>query len=291
MNRAAESRPTTVERTLRHGDLDRRYLLCQPRPEASGLPLVVELHGRGIDPGMFDRWTGYGELAEAEGFVLAMPYALHGVWNDGRFNGPGWSGLEAVDDVGFVLAIADELIAAGTVDAGRVYLVGMSNGAAMAGRLAWQHADRFAAVAQVAGTASSNVVATAGGAGPVPIMEIHGTRDRANPYDGGGPTGLLMRLLIRRRADPAIAVEEWARLWIERNRVDATPIVEHIGPDVTLRTWHGASPASDLAFYRIDGAGHTWPGVRIWSPPHLGRVSRTIDATSVTWDFLSAHSR
>lgn len=289
MARSRDSRPVPSERTLRHGDFDRRYLLRNPRPEATGLPLVVELHGRGIDALMFDLWTGYRALADEEGFVLAMPYASRGVWNDGRFGGAGTSGRNGVDDVGFLLALIDELVDSAAVDPKRVYLVGMSNGAVMAGRIAWQRSDRIAAIAQVAGTAAASLEALPASQGPVPIIHIHGTHDRASPYEGG-QASFMLRLFMRGHASPAMAVDEWARTWVERNQTNLQPVTELLGSDVTLRTWHGATPASDLAFYRVDGAGHTWPGVRVWSPPHLGHVSRTIDATRLTWQFLCAHS-
>ncbi len=46
-----------------------------------------------------------------------------------------------------------------------------------------------------------------------------------------------------------------------------------------------------VAFYRVDGGGHTWPEALVWMPPHMGRVSGSLDATRVSWEFLSAHRR
>ena len=102
---------------------------------------------------------------------------------------------------------------------------------------------------------------------------------------------MWMRLFVRRASGPVLGVDEWARRWVERNGAAEGPQLETIGPDIAVRRWRGPSAASDLAFYRIQGGGHTWPGARMWMPPHLGRVSRTIDATRVSWQFLSAHRR
>jgi polyhydroxybutyrate depolymerase len=60
---------------------------------------------------------------------------------------------------------------------------------------------------------------------------------------------------------------------------------------VIVRRWTGPSPASEVVFYRIEEGGHTWPGQRSWSPPFLGRCSRTIEATSVIWGFFAKHAR
>jgi len=104
------------------------------------VPLVVELHGRGIDAETFDRMTGFGALAHEEGFALALPNAVGEIWNDGRDEAP--EGRRR-DDVGYLTAVIDDAIARVPADPGRVYVVGMSNGAAMAGRLACELAGRI----------------------------------------------------------------------------------------------------------------------------------------------------
>src|SRR4029077_12658515 len=96
-------------------------------------------------------------------------------------------------------------------------------------------------------------------------------------------------LVLRRRPLPSVRVDDWAALCVKRNSAPEGPFEETIAPDVTVRRWRGATPASDVAFYRVEGGGHTWPGARVWSPPHLGRVSRTLDATRLAWEFLEAH--
>jgi polyhydroxybutyrate depolymerase len=166
----------------------------------------------------------------------------------------------------------------------------MSNGAVMAGHLAWLHPERLAAVAQVSGTSATALPPGTAAAMPVALLNIHGTRDRVAPY-AGGHAALMWRLLMRGRATASMGVDEWARVWVARNGAQPEPATAQLGLDVAVRTWRGSTPESDIVFYRIEGAGHTWPGVRTWSPPHLGRVSRTIDATALSWDFLSAHSR
>ena len=179
------------------------------------------------------------------------------------------------------------------IDPQRVYVFGMSNGAAMAGRLACARADRLAAVAQVAGTAAHVVAVECRPVRPVPIMQIHGAADHLAPYEGGRRRGLVARaMLARRAAGPSVGVDAWAQFWVAANGASAEPAVTRIPPDTTVRTWRGPTPMSDVVFYRIDGMGHTWPGSRPELPRFLfGRTSQTIDATRVIWDFLAAHSR
>lgn len=277
---------------LVHDGRDRPFLLHVP-PAASGghPPLVLQLHGRGIDPVMFDRWTGFSALADEAGFVLAMPAAVDEVWNDGRYRGTAW---DATDDVGYLLAVVDDVAARLSIDPGRIYVVGMSNGAAMAGRLACEHGDRFAAVAQVAGTVGEEIAAACHPTLPVPILEIHGTKDRFAPYGGGSARGLRARLMLclgPGTVRPSVGVDAWARLWVDANGAHDGPRTEALPPDTTVRRWTGASPASDVVFYRVEGGGHTWPGNRMWVPPLFGRTGQAIDATRVAWEFLAGHSR
>ncbi len=65
----------------------------------------------------------------------------------------------------------------------------MSNGATMAGRLACERPEWIAAFAQVAGTAAVEVAARCRASVPVPILQIHGTADRATPYREGAGEG------------------------------------------------------------------------------------------------------
>ena len=274
---------------LTHDGMDRPYLLrIPPDPLAGPLPLLVQLHGRGIDPVQFDRLTGFGELADEKGFAVAMPSAVGEIWNDGRDAAP--EGMRP-DDVGYLTAVIGDAIARLPIDPRRIYLAGMSNGAAMAGRMACERAGLIAGVAQVAGTIGMSIVAAARPARPVPIISIHGTADGVAPYQGGVRRGLRAHVMIRHPIGPSVGVDDWAAFWIAANSATAGPAPVSLPPDVTIRTWHGPTPASDVVFYRIDGGGHTWPGAHIPLPALLfGRTSRTIDAARVCWEFLAVHS-
>ncbi len=289
---------------LSHDGFDRPYLLQVPPGAASAsgstagsvtapdpptaLPLVLELHGRGIDPVRFDELTGFGTLADQTGFVLAMPAAVGEIWNDGRDAAPA---SRRPDDVGYVSTVLEDVAARLPIDQRRVYVVGMSNGAAMAGRLACERAEQFAAVAQVAGTAGVAIAVTCRPGRPVPILNIAGAADRVSPYDGGVRRGLLNRAMIRHAAGPSVGVDDWAEFWVAANGAHDGPVATIIPPDTTLRKWHGPTPSSDVAFYRVEGAGHTWPGSRFNLPAFLfGHTSRTFDGARVIWEFLAAHS-
>ena len=272
---------------------ERPYRLYAPTGGSpSARPLVLQLHGRGGGGPWFDRMAGFIDLAGPQGFVLAVPDAIDGVWNDGRFALADRRGM--ADDVGYLTAVVDDAMARTPIDPQRVYVFGMSNGAAMAGRLACERADRFAAVAQVAGTAAHVVAVDCRPARPMPILQIHGAADHLAPYEGGRRRGPIARVLLvgRGAAGPSIGVDAWARFWVAANGASAEPAVTHIPPDTTIRTWRGPTPMSDVVFYRLEGTGHTWPGSQPELPRLLfGRTSQTIDTSRIVWDFLAAHAR
>jgi polyhydroxybutyrate depolymerase len=250
------------------------------------MPLLLELHGRGIDAVRFDRLTGFGELATEAGFALALPSAVGEMWNDGR--NP--AGTVGPDDVGYLAAVVDDAIARAPIDPHRIYVAGMSNGATMAGRLACELPVRFAAFAQVSGTAAVKVANGCHPARPTPALSIHGTGDDYAPYEGGIRQTLRGRIVLRHAGGPAMGVDDWARFWVRANGAAETPVVTVLPPDTTIRTWRGSSPESDVVFYRVEGGGHTWPGGRWVLPAFMfGHTTRTFDAARVIWDFLSAH--
>lgn len=195
--------PTTIP--LVHDGLDRPYLLHSPRAgTASRVPLLLGLHGRGIDGAWFDRLTGFSSLADEAGFALVLPNAIDERWNDGR--NPAVEMTGGPDDVGYLRAVIDDVIARLPIDDRRIYIVGLSNGASMAGRLACMHAEWIAGIAQVAGTAALDVVAGAHPSRPVPILNIHGTADPHAPYRGGVRRSLRGRVLLRPAGRPSVGV-------------------------------------------------------------------------------------
>ena len=271
-----------------HAGETRPYYLYVPAAAgAAPASLLLELHGRGIDPVRFDRMTGFRAAADQYGFVLALPTAIGETWNDGR-NPRG----ETRDDVTYLLAVIDDVRKRTPIDERRVYTAGMSNGATMTGRLACEQPEQLAAIAQVAGTAATAVVERTRPSRPVPVINIHGAADLYAPYTGGNRRGLRARILIPRPWRPAISVDDWAHFWVEANRATNGPHLHALPPDTSARTWHGDTPSSDITFYRIDRAGHTWPGSTSPLPRLLvGRTSHTIDASRLIWDFLASHTR
>ena len=261
----------TTSFTMEHDGVTRRYVLHVPSSldRATPVPLLIELHGGGGSGETIDSITGFYAIADREGFVVAAPSAAGTNWNDGRVFMQGETG--GADDVGYLAAMIDRIRTQVEIDPGRVYVVGLSNGAIMTGRLACQLPQRIAAVAQVAGTAAVVVAASCRPGRALPILEMHGSADSVVPYEGGTVAPQLGG------RGQVVGVEDWASLWVANNSTSPQPQTWTAGT-LSIRTWHGSSPQSDIVFYRIEGGGHTWP------PAMQG-----LAASETIWRFLANH--
>lgn len=255
---------------LRHNDTDRSYRWLRP-PGEGPLPLVVALHGGMQSVDALEQMSGLDAEARRSGFAVVYPVGVQRTWNAGRCCGP--AKRLGVDDVGFVMAVVDRLIAEGHADPSRVYATGISNGGMLAYRSATEHADRFAAIAPVAASMLNEGRPSA----PVSVLHIHGTRDRMVPFGGGVGERSLTRV-----TNPPVreVIDRW------RAYADATgePHVAH-EPPATIETWT-ARDGTEIALCTIERGGHVWPG------PHtrFRSTASAFDATPFIWRFFSRHA-
>jgi polyhydroxybutyrate depolymerase len=210
-------------------------------------------------------------------------------WNGGKHR-PGGDDPNSlnVDDVKFTSMMLDELEKELKIDKSRVYAAGMSMGAIMVYRLASELSERIVAIAAIAGAMGEKECHPKY---PVSIIDFHGTDDPAVPLEGG-----------KGKIDPSgadyISVKDTIDAWVAANHCDVNAIEERLpdrfddGTEVFLSVHANGNDGSEIAFYRIVGGGHTWPG-REFAPELaiLGKSSKEIEANEVIWDFFAKHSR
>ena len=281
----------TVSRRLQHHGQNRTYRLHLPTGHKADAPapLVIAIHGLGMEGEGMEVFTGLSQTADEHGFVVIYPDGLNRMW---RFwerpelgervkSEPGY-----VDDVGCIAAIIDMLVEEGYVDARRVYATGLSNGGYMSNRLACLMPDKIAAIAPVAGTMVAALAETKPDR-PVPVLYIHGTNDRIVGYDG---VDQFTRL------KSSFTAEELVKWWAEQNGC-ADVSVEHLEDTArdgctVLRHVHATSGESGapVIFYEIRGGGHTWPDGNRQPVLVMGTVCRDFNASAVIWEFFSQHA-
>ncbi|MFM8252863.1 MAG: PQQ-binding-like beta-propeller repeat protein [Planctomycetota bacterium] len=252
-------------------------------------PVVLALHGAGMNGPLMEKFTGLNEKAEAEGFIVVYPNGTGLgpllIWDAGQFGGPPQAERRAArrpDDVQYLRQVIDDLGLVANLDQRRIYACGMSNGAMMCYRLAAEMSDRIAAIAPVAGTVA---LEQSNPQRPVPVLHMHGSGDRIVPYE------------IRPRSIPGFptlkGVEESIRQWVELNQCAAEPLVERLPTaiddfGVTRKTYSQGKNDSEVVLVVIDGGGHTWPG-RTPMVNFLGRSVSKLSANDLIWDFFQRH--
>jgi len=131
----------------------------------------------------------------------------------------------------------------------------------------------------------------------MPVMAFHGTADDMVPYAGGEiGAGLRANAQGRRagRGDPTrgrcLAAEQLGADWAQTDGCDPTPTVEALSVPagelaVTRLTWRDGS-GPKVVLHRIEGGGHTWPGVTTARRAAQGTGTSSLDATALLLDFF-----
>ena len=279
---------------------------------SSPLPLVVAFHGGGGNrksansvtcPGGHTGNAGcLAKIARRRGYAVVLPDGtgtrpLRAVrtWNAGGGQ-DGWNCTSGgacrsgVDDEAYFDDLLAEVRRTVPVDRRRIHATGLSNGGAMAHRVACARSDVLASIVSVG---SGNQYAAAGGdcAGGVAVLQIHGTDDPCWTYETSSES------CLDDHGGDKIGAEESAESWRQRNGCDAmaeedVPLDVRDAADPTRayrRSYAGC--AADVELIRLEGAGHTWPGGdQYLKVSRIGRVSRQIDSELIV-EFMDAHPR
>ncbi|WP_035260582.1 alpha/beta hydrolase family esterase [Actibacterium mucosum] len=150
-------------------------------PEAAPRGALVFAHGyRGSSRGVM-RNMALRRLADEYGFALVAINSVSGSWNL-RYS-PGKTFSEGRDEMAYVDAVLDDVIAKYGVPAGNVYATGFSEGGMMTWTLLCERGSRFAGFAPMSGTFWTPEPAECASA-PADVVHIHGTADPTVPITG-----------------------------------------------------------------------------------------------------------
>ena len=277
--------------TLEHQSLTRHYLLRLPGGATGSRPLVIGLHGLSDAPDWRDRigglraWWRMDAVADREGFVLAYPAAVSGRWSysDQRpLPIPGRA--ELVDDLGFLSALIDRLVARGIADPARVFVAGASRGGLMAWSMACALSEQIAAAAPLITGMTDGQLPGCRPTRRVPLLALAGTRDRTQIYDGWiYPTYRLLSV--------PETMEFWRRLYGCTGQVGRA--LPHREPSDLTRVsqveWTGCAAGGALRLYRVEGGGHQLPSLTPMADPPdwAGAQNRDIETAEEVWRFFS----
>jgi len=272
------SGPDTPADPLRYGG-DRPVTLQAPAIEpGKTYPLVLVLHGYGASGVLQELYFGLGTGSVPGAFVLAP---------DGLMDGGGsrfWNASPVCcaftasqpDDVAYLGGLLDAVLADWPVDPSRVVVLGHSNGAFMAYRLACDRADRVTAIAGLAGSTTSIDGSDCSPSAPVSVLHVHGTSDQTVAYGGGtllpgGPAYAGAEASTAQWADHDGCGDTWsagAALDLERTLA---------GAETSAAAAEGCPAGIGVERWTIAGGGHI---------PALAS-----DFSARVLDWLAAHPR
>lgn len=300
--------PAGEERTFAVAGHVRRAVVHTPAELEPGarVPLVCMLHGCTQDAASFAAATLMNEAADRHGFVAVYPQQERA---DNQLACWNWflRGHQArgAGEPAAIAGIVRELIgttADWTIDAGRVFVAGLSAGGAMAAILGATYPDLFAAVAVHSGLAygsatnlSAAFSAMANGgkdparqgraahaamgdrARPVPTMVIQGSADRRV-----APVNAEQVLRVSMTAN-RLAGGESCDVDLTRPSMTSNGRVEG-GHAYTLSGWTDRHGALMHELWKVDGLGHAWSG---GAPGGSHTDPRGPDATEAIWRFFA----
>jgi len=274
----------------------RRYRLFVPagHDAARPAPLVVMLHGCTQEPDDFARGTRFNALAGRAGVLVAWPEqpAERQVQKCWTWYDPAHQTASAHGEPAIVAGIAREVMAGHAVDPRRVYVVGVSAGAAMAVNVAASYPDLFAAVGSHSG---------------IPYRAAPTVADAVRVMHGGSSDPAILAYALQDalggRAMPLIAVHggadavvqpvnsrQLAAQWAGVLGVSSAPAQRTTegGLGVERTRWARADGRPAVELVIVDGLGHAWSG---GSPEGTYTDPRGPDASRLILDFLLAQSR
>jgi poly(hydroxyalkanoate) depolymerase family esterase len=247
-----------IQRTFGNDAGTRTYMLYVPTSYGAGagmqVPLVVMLHGCTQSPEDFAAGTRMNQLAEVHGFLVAYPAQTS------RSNGNKcWNWFRPGDQArgrgepSLLAGIAQQVASDYRIDPRRVFVAGLSAGAAMAVILGETYPDVFAGVGAHSGLpfAAAHDVASAFAA-----MKAAPAR---TPRAGTVPT-----IVFHGDADHTVAVANSDGI-VRDATVDTAQRTAHGGVapggrSYTRTVWTGASDRPRAESWRVHGAGHAWSG-------------------------------
>lgn len=278
------------------------------------VPLLIALHGGGGDGKGMQQLSAWDTTADKEGFIVAYPDGSGrkfrgktvGSWNGGRCCPP--ASKNKTDDVGFIRKLIAEVSQNFSIDEGRIYATGHSNGGIMAYRLACDLSDKIAAIGPMGG---QGVFENCDQKRAVSILHIHGTEDRCAQFNGGTCGGCFERYL-REIYHFEFTPFTWScdsisthiEYW--RRKYDLPPEARLLEKREKLACllYGPGKRGEEVQSCVVDGMGHSYPGGAIPLPCResedsercrlfreiLGPSSTDIEPRTLLWNFFKRHA-
>jgi len=256
-----------------HDNLEREYYIYIPDSITIDAPLLFVLHGYGSDANSIMNSSQFNDIADEYGFIVCYPQGTEDNWNSRQWFS-GWYSNDPIDDVGFLVSLAQYIQTEYEVSLENTFCTGMSNGADMSYRLACEAPNVFKAIASVAGCMFEWAINSCSPDNIIPVFEIHGTNDNITLWEGdayyyyGSYVGVETTFEFWSVLN--LTTESIIDTLPDLNTQDGSYIVSH-------KNINGIND-NEVWLYEVVNGGHHWPGA-------YGNMD--INASNEIWEFFN----
>jgi polyhydroxybutyrate depolymerase len=214
--------------------------------------------------------------AHQNGVGVVYPEGVKRSWNVGK------AILNNENDIGFVNALIDSVSSKYNIDSDRIYACGFSNGGTFSYELICSLSNKIAAFGSVGGNFSINEKRVCNIDREIPLIHIHGTKDRLQEYN-------------KSDRDFLSTIESF-NFWVKYNQLDKT-IVENITDvhkkdrtTVEKYTFYKNNSGTKVIHFKVVNGGHLWLGSplgdRFLERLLFGRNNHEINSSKELVDFF-----
>ena len=271
----------------------------------TGAPLLVMLHGCTQTPGDLARGTRMNEAADRHGFAVAYPGQTNrrnpqGCWNWFLAHHQARSSGEPALLAGITQDATARLGA--SVNAERIFLAGMSAGAAMAVVMGATHPDLFAAIAVHSGLAYGAATSRRTAFKAMARGTNDPGRRGTHAFEAMGERARLMPTIVLHGTRDSVVCpvngDQVVQQWLATNAlatagsVNGDPArpdaVDHgraeQGHSYTRYRWNDSRGRPVQEYMKIEGLAHAWSG---GNQTGSYTDARGPDATQAIWEFFA----
>ncbi len=254
----------------------REYYISLPKNTSKPVPLIINFHGfldRAINQKEFSQMDNY---AHQNGVGVVYPEGVKRSWNVGK------AILNNENDIGFVNALIDSVSSKYNIDSDRIYACGFSNGGTFSYELICSMSNKIAAFGSVGGNFSINEKRVCNIDREIPLIHIHGTKDRLQKYNKSDRDFL--------------STIESVNYWAKYNQLDIK-VVENIEDihkkdrtTVEKYTFYKNNSDTKVIHFKVENGGHLWLGSpmgdRFLERLLFGRNNHEINSSKEIVDFF-----
>ena len=272
----AEDKIATKKDIINFDGKKREYYLSFPENTSKPFPLIINFHGfssHAIEQQEFSQMDNYAHL---NGIGVIYPEGIKKSWNIGK------NIMNDENDIGFVNALIDSVTSKYNIDSDRIYVCGFSNGGEFSYELMCGLSNKIAAFGSVGGNFIINEKRSCNINREIPLIHIHGTKDRLAKYNGY--KGYFLSTI------------DSVNFWAKHNQLDKM-VVENIEDthkkdrtNVEKYTFYKDNSDTKVIHLKVVNGGHVWLGFPtsdlLYQKLLFGRNNHEINSSKELVDFF-----